>query len=124
MSKTGKYDRHVQIYVTDEMHGFLKLLAERHGGSIAEEIRQAIRDHLDAQDDVIGSRSRLGRRVMTELEKMQHRLMDQIIYQGKLQLAATIVLLAEQGLSGPTVVKRISKLASGPELERTLRPKP
>jgi hypothetical protein len=123
MTKTGKYDRHIRLYVTDEMHGFLKLLAERHDSSVAEEVRQAVRDHLDAQDDVIGSRSRLGRRVMTELEQMQHHLLGQIAHQGKLQLAATIVLLAEQGLRGPDIVKRITDLAARPELDRAVKPR-
>jgi predicted DNA-binding protein len=123
MPKTGQYDRELRIYVTDEMHGFLKLLAERHGTNTAEEVRQAIREHLDVQEDVIGSRSRLGRRVMHELEQLQQRLLGQIAYQGKLQLAATIVLLAEQGLSGREAVRRIDKLANSPELAKIVRTK-
>ncbi len=124
MTKTGRYDKHIRLYVTEEMHGFLQLLADRHSSSIAEEVRQAIRDHLDLQDDVIGSRSRLGRRVMTELGQMQHRLLEQLAHQGKLQLAATIVLLSEQGLRGPDIVRRITDLAARSELDRALTPKP
>jgi len=113
----------MQVYITEEMHGFLTLLAQRHDSSIAEEVRQAIRDHLDVQDDVIGSRSRLGRRVLSEMEKMQNRMIQQLAHQGKLQLAATIVLLSEQGLSNPDIVKRITDLAARPELDRAVKPK-
>ena len=54
------YDRTLKVRVTKEMHEFLELLAKRQNTSKADVIRQAIREYLDEQEDVIGSRSRLG----------------------------------------------------------------
>ncbi len=54
------YSKHISAYVTPEMYQFLQLLAERHKASISDVVRQAVREHLDEQEDVMSSRSRLG----------------------------------------------------------------
>jgi hypothetical protein len=123
MANTGQYTKHLEVYVTKQMHQFLKLMAERQDTSINDVIRQAIREYLDVQEDVIGSRSRLGFTVQRRLDEMRSRILQQTAHQGKLQLAATIVLLSEQGLSGQEVVRRITDLASRPELNRIVETK-
>jgi predicted DNA-binding protein len=118
MSQT--YSKHVSAYVTTEMYQFLQLLAERHKVSVSDVVRQAIREHLDEQEDVIGSRSRLGRTMMDRMEAMHRQLLRQLLHLGKLLLAAAIVLLSEQGIDADQVVKRVTTVARQPALDKIL----
>jgi Arc/MetJ-type ribon-helix-helix transcriptional regulator len=118
MSQT--YSKHVSAYVTPEMYQFLQLLAERHKVSVSDVVRQAIREHLDEQEDVIGSRSRLGRTMMDRMEAMHRQLLRQLLHLGKLLLAAVIVLLSEQGIDADQVVKRVTTVARQPALDKIL----
>jgi predicted DNA-binding protein len=118
MSQT--YSKHVSAYVTTEMYQFLQLLAERHKVSVSDVVRQAIREHLDEQEDVIGSRSRLGRTMMDRMEAMHRQLLRQLLHLGKLLLAAVIVLLSEQGIDADQVVKRVTTVARQPALDKIL----
>jgi Arc/MetJ-type ribon-helix-helix transcriptional regulator len=115
------YSKHISVYVTPEMYQFLQLLAERHKASISDVVRQAVRDHLDEQEDVMGSRSRLGRTVMHRLETMHHELLTQLATLSKLLLAAILILLAEQGIEAGQATKRILNLASQPALDKLVR---
>jgi hypothetical protein len=120
MTKTGQYTRHIRLYVTEEMHQLLQLLAERRGASLNDVVRQAIREHLDEQEDVISSRSRLGRTVVDRMEAMHNQLLRQLLHLGKLLLAAVIVLLSEQGIDADQVVKRVTTVARQPALDKIL----
>ncbi len=120
MSKTGKYNKHVQLYMTSEMHDFVQLMASRQQTTMADVIRQAVRDQLDVQEDVIGSRSRLGVRVMKGLEGMQQRLLEQTARQGRLQLAAMIVLFQRLEVIEPGTLAEVIKLAEHPKIVKAL----
>ena len=120
MSKT-RYPKELRIQVTEEMYQFVDLLAARQRTTKTTVVRQAIRDHLDVQEDVIGSRSRLGARVMSRLGAMQHRFLRQLVHLGKLLLAAVIILLSEQGADVKEAIARIADLAAGPELNKLVR---
>jgi Arc/MetJ-type ribon-helix-helix transcriptional regulator len=119
MSQT--YSKHISAYVTPEMYQFLQLLAERHRVSVSDVVRQAIREHLDEQEDVMSSRSRLGRTVMRRLETMHHELLKQLTTLSKLLLAAILILLAEQGIEAGQATKRILNLASQPALDKLVK---
>jgi hypothetical protein len=105
MTKTGRYTKRVWLQVTPEMYQFVALMADRQRSSVNDVIRQAIREYLDVQEDLLGSRSRLGRTVIGRL------------------LAAMIILMTERGQDSKQVISRISNLASHPELDRILEPK-
>ena len=119
MSQT--YSKHISAYVTPEMYQFLQLLAERHKVSLSDVVRQAIREHLDEQEDVMSSRSRLGRTVMRRLEIMHSELLKQLTTLSKLLLAAILILLAEQGIEAGQATKRILNLAGQPALDRLVK---
>ena len=119
MSQT--YSKHISAYVTPEMYQFLQLLAERHKVSLSDVVRQAIREHLDEQEDVMSSRSRLGRTVMRRLESMHHELLKQLTTLSKLLLAAILILLAEQGIEAGQATKRILNLAGQPALDKLVK---
>jgi predicted DNA-binding protein len=124
MPNTGRYTKHLQLYVEPEMHQFLKILAERQSVTMNEVIREAIREYVDVQEDVMNSRSRLGARVIGRLEKMQHRLLEQGAYQARLQLAAMILLLTEQGLDAPGTLAHIVELTEHPKIVEAVGGKP
>ena len=123
MANTGRYSKHVDLYLTKEMHQFLKLLAERHNTSLNDVVRQAIREHLDKQEDVITSRSRLGRTVMNRLRTMHDQLLGRFTHLSKLLLAAMLIVLAEQGQDPAQVAQRILKLANQPALDKLVKGK-
>ena len=123
MTKTGRYTKRVWLQVTPEMYQFVALMADRQRSSVNDVIRQAIREYLDVQEDLLGSRSRLGRTVISRLETMQFRLLRQLRHLSKLLLAAMIILMTEKGQDSKQVISRISNLASHPELDKILEPK-
>jgi len=120
-SKRGQYPKTIHVSVTEEMHQFIRLLAERHNATMNEVVRQALREHLDEQEDVLSSRSRLGRTVMRQLEIMHNQLTRQLAHLGKLLLAAIIILLTEQGIEAGQATKRIVSLAGQPALDKLVK---
>ena len=70
----AQYTREIAVPMTVEMFDIIDLLAKRGRGSRAGIVRDAIRAHLDAQDDLIGSRSRYANRVARQLEIERSRL--------------------------------------------------
>jgi len=116
MPNTGRFTKHLQLYVEPEMHQFLKILAERQNVTMNEVIREAIRQYVDAQEDVMNSRSRLGAGVIRRLDDVQRRLQAQGAYQARLQLAAMVILLTEQGLDAPGTLARIVELTEHPKI--------
>ena len=116
-----KYTEHINLFVTPQMQQFLNLVAERQGTGISDVVRQAIREHLDQQEDVITSRSRLGRTVMGRLETMHHQLLGQLTHLSKLLLAAVLILLTEQGHDAAQVTRRILNLAGQPALDKLVK---
>jgi hypothetical protein len=86
-------------------------MAKRQGTSRAEVTRQALREYLDTQEELIGSRSRLGRTVMGQIEVVQNRLVRQLNHMSALLLAAVILQQIQRGGSGGQVMEQIVELA-------------
>jgi metal-responsive CopG/Arc/MetJ family transcriptional regulator len=105
------YDKQFTVQVTEQMLHFIDLMAKRQGSSRAEVTRQALREYLDAQEELIGSRSRLGRTVMSEMETMQNRLVRQLNHMSALLLAAVVLQQIQRGESGGRIMEQIVQLA-------------
>jgi hypothetical protein len=120
MTKAGQYTKEIRLFVTPEMHQFLKLMAERHDTSLNDVVRQAIREQLDMQEDIITSRSRLGRTVMRQLGIMHSQVLQELRHLSTLLLAAVVVLLIEQGFDAGEAARRIANLARQPGLAKML----
>ena len=105
------YDKQFTVQVTEQMLHFIDLMAERQHTSRAEVTRQALREYLDTQEELIGSRSRLGRTVMSEMEMMQNRLVRQLNHMSALLLAAVVLQQIQRGESGGRVMEQIVQLA-------------
>jgi Flp pilus assembly protein TadB len=101
---------------------FIDALALRQNTSRAEIARQAIREYLDIQENVIGSRSRFGSKVARQLEEVQNRLSEQQIRADTMLLAAIILLQMRHGTQGSEVLTQITRLAAhaGKEIRATL----
>jgi len=106
------YDRQFTLQVTEQMRHFVEVLAKRQGTNVAEVTRQALREYLDAQEELIGSRSRLGRTVMERLEVVQNRLLKQLDQMSALLLAAVILQQVQRGQSGGQAMEQIVELAA------------
>ena len=122
-SKAGQYSKSIWVRVTPKMHQYVKLMADRNDTSMNDVIRQAIREHLDLQEDLITSRSRLGRTVMRRLDEMHKQIFDRITYPIKLMLSAIIIQMADQGSNAGDATNRIIDLANQPAMDRVLRSK-
>lgn len=107
----AKYDARINVPVTSQMRHFVEILAKRQDSNVAEVTRQALREYLDVQEGLIGSRSRLGRTVMSEMETMQNRLVRQLNHMSALLLAAVILQQIQRGESGGRVMEQIVQLA-------------
>ena len=105
------YDKQYTVQVTEQMLHFVDLMARRQRTSRAEVTRQALREYLDGQEELIGSRSRLGRTVMSEIEAVQNRLARQLHHMSALLLAAVILQQVQRGESGARVMEQIVGLA-------------
>ena len=106
------YDKQYTVQVTEQMLHFVDLMAKRQRNSRAEVTRQALREYLDGQEELIGSRSRLGRTVMSEIEAVQNHLARQLHHMSALLLAAVILQQIQRGESGARVMEQIVQLAS------------
>jgi hypothetical protein len=107
----AKYDARINVPVTKQMRHFVEILAKRQGTNVAEVTRQALREYLDNQEKLIGSRSRLGRSVMNQIELVQNRLVRQLNHMSALLLAAVILQQMQRGESGARVMEQIAQLA-------------
>jgi Arc/MetJ-type ribon-helix-helix transcriptional regulator len=105
------FDKQFTIQVTQQMLSFIDLMADRQRTSRAEVTRQALREYLDNQEKLIGSRSRLGRSVMNQIELVQNRLVRQLNHMSALLLAAVILQQMQRGESGARVMEQIAQLA-------------
>ena len=108
----GKYPREVSVPMTAQMHQFLEQLAERNHISLADVVRQAIREYLDVQEDLMGSRSRMGNRVAHQLDLIRQQMLEQQIRSDSHLLAAIILLEMRAGRQGADVLAQIAKLAA------------
>lgn len=107
----ARYDARINVPVTKQMRQFVEILAKRQGTNVAEVARQALREYLDAQEQLIGSRSRLGRTVMDQLEVVQNRLLRRLSHVTALLLAAVILQQIQRGEPGSRVMEQIVQLA-------------
>ena len=108
----GKYPREVSVPMTAQMHQFLEQLAERNHISLADVVRQAIREYLDVQEDLMCSRSRMGNRVAHQLDLIRQQMLEQQIRSDVHLLAAIILLEMRSGRQGADVLAQIAKLAA------------
>jgi len=108
----ARYDARINVPVTKQMRHFVEVLAKRQGTNVAEVTRQALREYLDAQEELIGSRSRLGRSVMDRLDTVQNRLLKQLDHMSALLLAAVILQQVQRGRSGGQAMEQIVELAA------------
>ena len=105
------YSKQYTVQVTAQMLHFIDLLAKRQNTSRAEVTRQALREYLDTQEGLIGSRSRMGRTVMNELDRTRNRLNRRLDRMSALLLAAVILQQVQRGESGRRVMEQIVQLA-------------
>ena len=105
------YDKQFTVQVTEQMLHFIDLMAKRQETSRAEVTRQALREYLDTQEKLIGSRSRLGRSLMDQIEVVQNRLVRQVNHMSALLLAAVILQQIQRGETGSRVMEQIVQLA-------------
>lgn len=108
----GKYPREISVPMTAQMHQFLEQLAERNHSSLADVVRQATREYLDVQEDLMGSRSRMGNRVAHQLDLIRQQMLEQQIRSDSHLLAAIILLEMRAGRQGADVLAQIAKLAA------------
>jgi metal-responsive CopG/Arc/MetJ family transcriptional regulator len=113
------YSRQFTIQVTEQMLHFIDTIALRQNTSRADVVRQALRAYLDVQEDTIASRTRLGRGVMSRLDKMEQRLLGQQMHGDTLLLSAIILMQMQQGAQGAEVLDKINQLAAHAATEIT-----
>ena len=105
------YDARINVPVTKQMRHFVEVVSKRQETNVAEVARQALREYLDDQEDLIGSRSRLGRSVMDQIELVQNRLVRQLNHMSALLLAAIILQQLQRGEAGNRLMEQIVQLA-------------
>ena len=105
------YDARINVPVTKQMRHFVEVVSKRQETNVAEVARQALREYLDAQEEMIVSRSRLGRSVMDQLEVVQNRLVRQLNHMSALLLAAIILQQPQRGERGNRIMDQIVQLA-------------
>jgi hypothetical protein len=88
-------------------------------------VRQALRAYLHEQEDTIASRTRLGRGVISRLDKMEQRLIEQQVHAGTMLLCSVILMEMRQGAQGSQILEEIYKLAehAGKEVKAVLEAK-
>ena len=120
--RSVKCDARINVPVTQQMRHLVEAVAKRQNITVADVARQAIRDYLDAQEDVIGSRSRFGTKMARQLEEVQGRLSEQQIRADTMLLAAIILQQMRQGAEGSEVLAQIAQLTAhaGSEIRTTL----
>jgi hypothetical protein len=121
----GQYPEEVSVPMTAQMCQHVEQLAQRTRVSKADIIRQAVRDYIDHQDEVLGSRSRVGSRIARQLEEMQGQFLERQTHTATLLLAAIILIQMRQGTQGSDVLKQIVQLAAhaGDEIKAVLEAK-
>jgi len=101
---------------------FIDALALRQHTSRSEIVRQAIREYLDVQENVIGNRTRFGSKVARQLEELQNQLSEQQIRADTMLMAAIILQQMRHGAQSSEVLAQIARLAAhaGKEIRATL----
>ena len=119
---SSKCDARINVPVTQQMRDLVEALARRQHITVADVARQAIREYLDAQEDVIGSRSRFGSKVARQLEELQNRLSEQQIRADAMLLAAIILQQMRRGAEGSEVLAQVVQLTdhAGEEIRAAL----
>jgi len=119
---SAPYSRQFTIQVTDQTIQFIDALALRQHTSRSEIVRQAIREYLDVQENVIGSRTRFGSNMARQLEEVQKRLSEQQLRADTLLMAAIILQQMRHGAEGSAVLAQIARLAAhaGEEIRAAL----
>ena len=123
---SGKYPQEVSVPMTSQMYQLLDQLAEHDRVTKADILRQALRDYLDVQDGLLGSRSRMGNRVARQLMEIQEGLLKRQARADTLLLAAIILLQMKQGMEGSKVLSQVVQLAAhaGDEIRGVLEAEP
>src|SRR5260370_30575232 len=73
ITKTGYQ---LSFYVTEELHNKLELLRQKRGkrATISDVSRDALRNYVDQQENIIGSRAHFNKTVREYLNEMETRL--------------------------------------------------
>ena len=109
---SAPYSRQFTIQVTDQTLQFIDALALRQHTSRSEIVRQAIREYLDVQENVIGSRSSVRQHRMAAVGGgMRNQLVRPVNRTSTLLLAAVILQQIEHGELGTRVMAQITRLA-------------
>jgi len=119
---SAPYSRQFTIQVTDQTLQFIDALALRQHTSRSEIVRQAIREYLDVQENVIGSRTRFGGKMARQLEEFQNRLSEQQLRADAMLLAAIILQQMRRGTEGSEALAQIVQLTAhaGEEIRAAL----
>jgi len=109
--KPATYGKQFTVQVTEPMLQFIDSVALRQHSSRADITRQALREYLDMQENLIGSRSRLGRTVMSELQATRNIIRQQLNHMSALLLAAVVLQQLQRGEPGDRIMDQIVQLA-------------
>lgn len=83
------------ITMTEDMHAMLAQIAAKRGRDVTESdlIREAIREYLDRQADIVGSRRHFQKTLQTRLDAIE----DTLIFQLHITIALLSMLLDDPG---------------------------
>jgi hypothetical protein len=80
MTEHKRYPKRLNIYVTAEMQRKLEQVRDQRGpqASIPDMVREAIRLHLDDQEQVIGSRRHFQKTLRDEIDQAKTEILEQL----------------------------------------------
>ena len=108
---SATYKARINVPVTPQMHDFVQVLARRQRTTVADVARQALREYLDVQEDLIGSRSRMGSRITHQIAEMRDQLLDQQLRADTVLLAAILMMQMGHGKDGVRLLTDAARLA-------------
>lgn len=90
------------IALSEEMHALLSQIAAKHGRDITEShlIREAIRQFLDEQSDLVGSRRHFQKSLQLRLDRLERSL----IFQANIIIHLLVAVLADDSAIDDAIV--------------------
>jgi hypothetical protein len=108
---SATYKARINVPVTPQMHDFVQVLARRQRTTLADVARQALREYLDVQEELIGSRSRMGTRITHQIAEMRDQFLKRQLHDDTVLLAAIIMMQMGHGKDGVRLLTDAAKLA-------------
>lgn len=68
----------ISVKVSDDLDHHLRIVARKQNKHVGEVVRQAVREYLDKQDDIIGSRTYYHKTMRNHLDSVESRLTFQL----------------------------------------------